>query len=141
MEIELFNQSSDICDDFDGINGFVVTTEADIYLDNKAFGYYHAAWPEHSSERVDLVIYVVEENHNNKYESKVAIAFSYNLQTKIIEHAKQSNFIYNKEWCQENEVLEPDEIQFYSRAKQVKEIVPNILKLDKNIYDHIQNKA
>lgn len=141
MNIELSNQESSVVDDFEGQDYLVAISSANIYIDDAAFGYYHAAWPNKAGSRVDIVMYVVDVNESGHLERKLAVALSVDVDPQKISIADLDNFLYEAEWCEEAGVLKPDEINGYTRAKKILDVAPSIMLLDEAIQSHVRSSV
>ncbi len=131
MNIEITNVVKELVDDFGKSYCVATVLSADVYLDAKAFGYFHAAWKNSEPSNLNLVVHVLTDN-----ESTAAVIIEVNVNTGVVSIAEESTGYYDEEWCLQNNVIFKSDVNNYTKAnlavdvgKALLCIVPDIVKV------------
>jgi len=131
MSIIFLNKSSEIVEDFSGIEGYVSMSGADIYLDEEPFGYYYAAWLTENPTQIDIVVNALigTEQHS------LAVVCTYIISKDIFVSEGVTSLYSDPEWLEQNNVVPDSHVHEYTRAVKAKELAPYIIDNDEHIVE------
>jgi len=129
MNITLVNKESDICDDFENIEGLVCLSSADIFINDSGFGSYHAAWRVDSPEHVEVVVKVFTATE----QIELSVVRAYQLLNGQFVATDACSLYADPEWRDQNNVVPEDEIQNYTKAQDAINLADFIILTDEHI--------